>query len=190
MSPRWTRVAVAALGLCLALVVPASAFGLEAPTSGELVNEPKRFDGMRIEFKGEAIGEAMRRGENAWLHLNDDAYMLKNVEEGAPLGGFNSGMPVWAPGALADRVEVFGDYKHQGDVVRVEGVFNAACTQHGGDMDIHADSLRILAAGRDALDAVHPRKAVAAVALAIMAGALWYADRRSRWKELRGVLRR
>jgi len=190
MSPRRTFGAVAVLALCCALVVPAVAFGLEAPTSGELVNEPKRFDGVRIEFEGEAIGEVMHRGADAWLHLNDDAYMLKNVEEGAPLGGFNSGMPVWVPGELADRIEVFGDYKHQGDVVRIEGVFNAACAEHGGDMDIHADSLEVLAQGRDALDPIRPWKGVTAVVLAVMAGVLWYADRRTRLRELRGLLRR
>ena len=47
---------------------------------------------MTVSFTGEAIGEAMRRGTGAWIHLNDDAYGL---EETGKLSGTNSGIGVW-----------------------------------------------------------------------------------------------
>ncbi len=140
------RIAAAALAAMVvtALALPSVALAFESPndpSSAELVEQPKKYDGTEITFEGEAIGERMVRGADAWIHLNDDAYMYKNVEEGAPLGGYNSGMPVWLPADLAEKISTFGTYKHEGDIVKVTGVFNAACAQHGGDMDIHATAL-------------------------------------------------
>ena len=148
------------------------------------------YDGTEITFEGEAIGERMVRGADAWIHLNDDAYMYKNVEEGAPLGGYNTGMPVWLPTSLAEKIGTFGDYKHEGDIVKVTGVFNAACAQHGGDMDIHATALETSVPGRDAADPIKPGKLVAALVLTLAAAGLWYSDRWLSHRERRGMARR
>ncbi|MDO8986817.1 MAG: hypothetical protein Q7V14_01135 [Coriobacteriia bacterium] len=148
------------------------------PDSAGLVEQPKKYDGRKVEFTGEAIGEVMVRGEDAWIHINDDAYYAKNVEEGAPLGGFNSGMAVWLPAGLTTRIMYYGDYKHEGDVVTITGVFNAACAEHGGDMDIHADELVVDVQGRHVIDEVKPWKIWLAVVLCLIA-ALLYAMHRS-----------
>lgn len=148
------------------------------PSSTGLVEEPKKYDGTEVTFTGEAIGEAMVRGDYAWLHLNDDAYYLKNVEEGADLGGYNTGMPIWLPAADAANVSVFGSYKYEGDVVTVKGTFHAACPEHGGDMDIHATSLVVDTPGRRAADPVKPWKLVLAIALTLLAAGLWLAERK------------
>jgi len=184
--------AMVVVGLATLLVMPAVASAQanpNDPSSGQLVETPKEFDGTRITFQGEAIGDVMMRGDNAWIHLNDDAYMYKNVEEGAPLGGFNSGMPVWLPASAAAKIEIVGDYEHQGDIVEVTGVFNAACAQHGGDMDIHADELRMVAAGRRALDPVQPWKLALALGTALAAAGMWFAERRAGHLERRGLKR-
>jgi hypothetical protein len=184
---------VIALALMAALAAPQVAFALQSPnhpTSGEMVEQPKKYDGTEVIFEGEAIGEAMVRGEDAWVHLNDDAYMFKNVEEGARLGGYNSGMSVWLPRSLSGRISTFGDYKHEGDIVRVRGTFNAACAQHGGDMDIHASSLEVTVPGRRAADPVKPGKLILAVVLTFAAAGVWYADRRLGHRERRGIAHR
>ncbi len=147
------------------------------PSSGGLVDAPKEWDGKTVTFTGEAIGEAMIRGDKAWIHVNDDAYYLKNVEEGAHLGGYNTGMAIWIDAQLAEKIQYFGDYKHEGDVVTVTGVFNAACGEHGGDMDIHATSLKIVERGHDANDPVKTGKLLWAIALAVVAGALYVMNR-------------
>jgi len=185
------RLAVAVLLLVVTLA-PATAYAQgnpNDPTSGELVETPREFDGTEITFQGEAIGEVMVRGDDAWIHLNDDAYMYKNVEEGAELGGYNSGMPVWLSAAEADKLTVVGDYKHEGDIAEIVGTFNAACAQHGGDMDIHATALSVVTPGRPALDPVQPWKIVLALALTIAAAALWFADRRIGHLESKGLRR-
>lgn len=147
--------------------------------SGALVERMREYDGMTVTFTGEAVGEAMVRGDHAWVHLNDDAYYEKNVEEGAPLGGQNTGMPVWVGADLAATIRVFGDYKHEGDVVRVTGVFHDACAEHGGDTDIHAQTLVVVHPGRRVVDEPKPAKLAWAAALSILAGALFVAERKS-----------
>jgi len=182
-----TSALLAALASSAMAAVPVSP---NSPSSTELVEQPKKFNGTEITFEGEAIGEAMARGDDAWIHLNDDAYMYKNVEEGAELGGYNTGMPVWLPTNLAEKIGTFGDYKHEGDIVKVSGVFNAACGQHGGDMDIHATTLVLTVPGRNALDPVKPWKLVLAIGLTLGAAGVWYADRRASHRERRGLARR
>ena len=134
--------------------------------SASLVENANLLNGRVITFTGEAIGEAMVRGKMAWIHLNDDAYMWKNIEEGAKLGGYNSGHAVWISADLALKIRFFGDFKHEGDVVKVVGTFNAACYQHGGDMDIHATTIEIVKVG-------HPVHHIINTPRAIIAGALF-----------------
>ena len=133
-----------------------------------------------ITFHGEAVGEVMVRGDYAWIHLNDDAYEEKNVEEGAKLGGYNSGMAVWVPAGLTKQIDSYGDYKHEGSIVEIQGTFNAACKEHGGDMDIHATSLRVIRPGHEVVDQVMLWKVLLAIALVLVAAGLWYFDRRTR----------
>ena len=111
--------------------------------SAALIENAAAWDGRAISFAGEAVGEAMIRGDHAWLHVNDDAYQVRSLEAGHPLAGYNSGQAIWAPVQLARRVRLFGDYRNEGDAVRVFGEFHAACREHGGDMDIHATGLEI-----------------------------------------------
>lgn len=148
------------------------------PTSADLVEHPKQFDGKTVAFTGEVVGDRMARGDHAWIHINDDPYYLKNVEEGAELGGYNSGHAVWLPTELAELVGTFGDYGHEGDVVKVTGTFNAACALHGGDMDIHATVLEVKTPGHPVTDPVQPWKVALAVLLVLTSAGAWYLQRR------------
>ena len=130
--------------------------------SASLVENANAWNGRVIAFKGEAIGEAMVRGTMAWIHLNDDAYMLKNIEEGATLDGYNSGHAVWVSADQVTKIREFGDFKHKGDVVKVVGTFNATCPQHGGDMDIHASGLEIVRTGHSVRHVINPFRAILA----------------------------
>ncbi|MDP2232009.1 MAG: hypothetical protein Q8K89_00110 [Actinomycetota bacterium] len=182
MSGRHTAVRFATLLLIVGLsapVVPAFAQSPSPnfPDSGGLVEQPKKYDGKTVEFTGEAIGEVMVRGEYAWIHINDDAYYVKNVEEGARLGGYNSGMAVWVPASITSRITHYGDFQHEGDIVTVRGVFNAVCAEHGGDMDIHADELVVDVRGRHVVDEVKPWKLWLAVALSLIAALLYVMHR-------------
>ena len=109
------------------------------PSSAELVEQPKKYDGTEVTFAGEAIGEGMVRGA-APGSTSTTTPTYKNVEEGARLAAttaaWRSGCPRPRRGDRhLRRLQARG--RHRGG----EGVFNAACAQHGGDMDIHATSL-------------------------------------------------
>lgn len=142
--------------------------------SASLVENANLWNGRVITFTGEAIGEAMVRGKMAWIHLNDDVYMWKNIEEGAKLDGYNSGHAVWISADLAMKIRFFGDFKHEGDVVKVAGTFNAACPQHGGDMDIHASTIDIVRVGHPVHHIINIHRAIIAGVLLAMAFILYW----------------
>ena len=72
----------------------------------------------------------------------------------------------------------------------MRGTFNAACAQHGGDMDIHATELRRVLPGRHAIDYVRFWKIALAIGLSLLALVLWQAERRSTVTLARGAVTR
>jgi len=167
---RW----ILAAGLALAVAIAAAAedAALPAPGSAALVEDAADWDGQAVRFMGEAIGEAMRRGDHAWIHLNDDAYGLAGPDDEVTRAGPNSGIGIWVTAAQAGQIARFGDYRRHGDLVEVTGVFHAACPQHGGDLDIHAVSLRIVRAGYSTAHPVSSSRLIAAGILAVTTLAL------------------
>ncbi len=100
--------------------------------SNELISQTKQYDGKSITYSGEVIGDVMNRGEFAWVNINDG----------------DNAIGVWMSAALAKAINFTGAYKFQGDVVEITGVFHHACLEHGGDLDIHAQTLRKIAGGK------------------------------------------
>jgi hypothetical protein len=161
--------------------------GIPAPGSTILVEDAGDWDGRIVGFVGEAIGEVMRRGTMAWIHLNDDAYGFAEAGAAATLTGANSGIAVWVDAADASLISVFGDFKHHGDLVEVTGTFNAACPLHGGDMDIHATSLRIVRTGYRTETLIRPSRMIAAAILAGLTLALFLVNLRPDRRSVGGV---
>lgn len=91
-------------------------------SSNTLINEARGLDGKQIEFEGEAIGDLMRRGDQALVNLHDG----------------DNAIGVWMPAAIMPEISHVGAYNVKGDRVKVKGVFNRACAVHGADLDIHA----------------------------------------------------
>lgn len=104
----------------------------EPVSSLELIQNAKAYDGQTVMFEGEIIGDIMARGEHAWI----------NVKEG------ESAIGIWIHRSLLKDVTYVGSYKAKGDGVEVTGVLHHACPEHGGDLDIHAQGLRLKARGR------------------------------------------
>lgn len=117
---------VAVLILLLLLLVPLG----RAETLRDLIDDPVAYDGRQVKFRGEVIG-VMVRGEHAWVNVFDNGFAIG----------------VWCQAEEAGLISFVGDYTHRGDIVEVVGIYHMACTEHGGDTDIHALSLQVLEKG-------------------------------------------
>ena len=159
-------------------------------TSTQLIQDPAKYDGMRLTFAGEAVGERMVRGSGAWLHLNDDPYINAPVPAGGSLAGYNSGLPVWVPSAGRTAIiEHYGTHKTRGDIVEVVGTFYAASTDHGGDMVIVAETVRVLRPGGVIEHTVEFWKWVAAPLLLMVAVVMYAVTKRRDLRERIGYFR-
>jgi aspartyl/asparaginyl-tRNA synthetase len=111
------------------IIIPCYA---QAVSSAELIVNAKQYDGKTVTYQGEAVGDIMRRGDYAWVNLNDGnaaiGVLVKKTD-------------------LAD-ITYLGSYRAKGDVVEVVGIFNRSCPEHGGDLDIHAQEIKKIIPGK------------------------------------------
>ncbi|MFA5286669.1 MAG: DNA-binding protein [Candidatus Omnitrophota bacterium] len=125
--------------------------------SNELIKNAKLYDGKAISYKGEVIGDVMRRGDFAWVNLHD---------------GTNA-IGIWAPLTFTKDIVYTGSYKAKGDILEVTGIFNRACPEHGGDLDIHAQILRKIDSGRLVSEKLNPAKVNQALILLGVLLSVW-----------------
>jgi hypothetical protein len=143
----------------LALPLSAHATTHSSPLSpAEVVVLNPSMDGSTIVVEGEAVGDILRAvGGGKWLNV---------------LGG-DVGLGVWTTEEMLEPVEHLGSYKRDGDQVRVTGTLNMTCEQHGGEYDLHAESIEVVSAGRPRThEPVPMRGVVGVVGIVIGAGLL------------------
>ena len=114
----------------------------QAISSTELINNAKQYDGKVVDYEGEVIGEIMVRGEYAWINVND---------------GQNA-IGIWTDKDLTKDILYTGSHKFKGDWIEVTGVFHRACLEHGGDLDIHAQTVRKVRQGRQIIERLNISK--------------------------------
>ena len=181
--------AVATLGCCclaLALALASAAEANYAVSITDLIENMKKYNGQQVTIEGEAIGDIMVRGDNAWITVNDDPFSKRSIEEGGKLVGMsNVGIGVWLPAADARQIKVLGGYKNRGAKVMVTGVFHRACAEHGGDTDIHASSLEVVQEGYPFPHRFQWEKLAAFLALCAASALLWHwrLNIRRKWTE-------
>ena len=105
-------------------------------SSAELINNAKQYNGKVVDYRGEVIGDTMMRGQYAWVNIND---------------GQNA-IGIWVLEALIKDITHKGSYGFRGDIVEITGKFDRSCPEHGGDLDIHAQSMRKITSGRQIFD--------------------------------------
>ncbi len=140
---------------------------MDAMSPAELVEIDRERDGEVVTVQGEAIGESLRAiGGGYWVNLLGD----------------DVGLGVWMTEEMVEEIEHFGGYQHTGDIVRVTGPVHVACARHGGEFDVHAETVEIISRGRPLEHGIVPvRGAIGVVGLAV-AFILWrvYIVRRER----------
>lgn len=97
----------------------------------DLINNDKDFDAKKVIVEGEAIGHLMKRGNFVWFNINDKT----------------NAIGIWANSELVTKIKYLGRHAVTGDRVKVEGIFQSKCPMHGGDTDIHADSIVVVKNG-------------------------------------------
>jgi hypothetical protein len=117
----------------------------------QLIENAKALDGKEVTVQGEAIGEPLPRGDDCWINMSD---------------GTNA-IGIWMKASDAQKIIRFGDYKNKGDVIRVTGIFNRACVEHGGEADIHNNSMFIVQKGAPVKEQIPTAKIIAAAFLLI-----------------------
>lgn len=122
-------------------VLPVLASTVPTVPISELVNDSGKWNNKSVELTGEAIGDIMKRGDDAWLNVSQDGTVL----------GF------WGKADLFKPITHLGDYSQAGDTIRVTGEFHTACPEHGGDMDVHITRLEVVHPGTKT---EHPVKAI------------------------------
>jgi hypothetical protein len=125
------------------------------------------LDGETIVIEGEAVGDVLRTvGGGKWVNVLGDEV----------------GLGVWMDEDQVAQIEHLGDYQHSGDRIRVSGGLNTQCAQHGGEFDLHAESVVVVEPGQPLEH--EPRIEYALVGLAGMAigGALYARYRRLKWQ--------
>ncbi|MEN6419583.1 MAG: hypothetical protein ABFC73_11765 [Clostridiaceae bacterium] len=116
----------------LLLIVPAVSLAeAESVGSNDLIDRAKDYDGQAVVYEGEVVGDILYRGDYAWLAVSDGANTIG----------------CYVTKAQAEQISFVGGYGKRGDTVRVEGVFHRACAEHGGDLDLHADTVKIITVG-------------------------------------------
>ena len=140
--------------------------------ASDLIECPQLYDGQKVVYEGEVVRAILRRGDRAWVQVNDDAYALDlgPLPEHRTAVGGNSGIPVSIPAQSADQLRHVGMHQQQGDVIRVSGTFHRADPVDGGGPTIQAATVAIQRPGhRFDLGVSRPRAAVAALlALAVV----------------------
>lgn len=152
--------------LALLYLFPNSSKASEYTNYNDLIENAKVLDGKYIEVKGEAIGESMRRGGYTWINISD---------------GSNA-IGIWLKNQEADKVKNYGSYMEKGDIVKAAGTFNRACYEHGGDMDIHGESLSIVEIGHREDYPLNKRKMKEAIILSIITFILFVIYRKRKIK--------
>ena len=118
-------------------------------SSNELIEKAKELDGRTLNYRGELVTAILDRGEYSWINLND---------------GPNA-IGVWCKSSLLGEVKFVGDYKNRGDTIEVNGTFNRACSVHNGELDIHADTVKIVKKGHSLIRAIDLKRINSAIAL-------------------------
>lgn len=141
--------------ICFPIMVfaePKSSIPGTAVGSTDLIQGASSWDGKYIEYSGEVIGDIMMRENHAWVHILDK----------------DNTVSCYVPAKDAKKIDKLGKYGVVGDSAKVTGIFNRACKEHGGDLDIHVETFKITSAGYEKEMAISmPMFMVALGALAV-----------------------
>lgn len=96
-------------------------------STADLIKESAAWDGQIVTVSGEVVGVPVKVDRGVWV----------NILEGKRAIG------IFCARSAVELLQYFGDYNYTGDVIEVTGKFNAHCPEHRGELDIHAESIKV-----------------------------------------------
>ncbi len=136
--------------LCLVVSVGLFIAAASAPIIkiNDLIENSKEYDNREVTIQGEVLGEALERGNYVWINITDNTNYIG----------------IWLDASDAEKITFYGDYKHKGDMIKVTGIFHRACTEHGGDIDIHNLDMQVIQKGSLLQEKISASKIIAVIA--------------------------
>jgi hypothetical protein len=150
--------------------------GEDGRSTSELVLAcPEAYDGHRIRYVGELVGDLLHRDGGAWVLMNDDDYALEvgPLPGHRDLRGTNRGLTVWLPDPLPEAVTGLGRPNQRGDVVEITGVVVRADPSDGEGLTLRADRLRQVAPARTVHEPLDLPQLWFALGASLLAALLW-----------------
>ncbi len=133
--------------------IQVSAETLVSYDGNTLIEQAKNLNGKTLIYEGEIVGDMMQRQDHFWINVQNN---------GTSIG-------IWLTSEQRAIIKVAGQYAIKGDQVRIIGQFNQACSEHGGDLDIHASSIEILQGGEIVVQKLNIVKFIVAGILLLLA---------------------
>lgn len=142
-------------------------------SSTQVFRCPAAYDGLDVSYAGEVVGEVLPRDGGAWAQVNDDVYALRvgPLVGHRELDGFNTGLSVWLPDGLHERIEAAGRPGRRGDVILVRGTLLRTDPDDGAGLTIRAEELEVVAPTVEIEDPLHVPQLIVAIVLALLATA-------------------
>ncbi len=119
-----------------------------------LLSAGKRQDGSDVVFTGEAVGSPI---------IADEGHVWVNVKNAGAMVG------VYMSTELAGQIAHYATYEQTGDMITVQGIYNLACADHNGELEVHAEQVEVNAQGESWTNPVNPATYVVGIVL-IVAG--------------------
>ncbi len=122
-----------------------------------LIEQAKALNGQEVVYQGEVIGDIMPRQDHYWINV---------------LGKDSTAIGIWITAEQRDTINMAGQFGIQGDKIKIIGQFNQACIEHGGDLDIHANSVEIISKGKIITQKSNVTRVIIAACLFLLASFL------------------
>ncbi|MBP6926768.1 MAG: DNA-binding protein [Caldisericia bacterium] len=146
---------IAILTLAVIVLVPQTTFASSSPiySPTDLITKALELDGKTITVRGEAITEALeRKDEYSWVNIFDGS----------------SAIGVWMKNDLKDQIKNYGTNLVKGDIVEITGKFFRNDPEADGELDLRADSLKIVENGYPTPEKIDPLKVITLVILSLV----------------------
>lgn len=100
---------------------------------GVLTSANLALNNMQVRFSGEAVGDVLYAdADHKWVNV---------------LGASGTSIGVFMTNEQAAQIVNLGDYKTSGTMVEVRGTYCINCSDHQGELDVHASSVIVTDTG-------------------------------------------